>query len=105
MRPFPDADIGSDLDLVLTTIKLKLKTKRFKTSPRIRLDLEKLKYPKTAEVFQANVGGKFTALCILDSNVDNLEDSLKEVLLSTVEEVHGRQRMKIQGHKGGSGSV
>ena len=34
-RPFPGADIGSDHDLALTTIKLKLKTKRFMKSPRI----------------------------------------------------------------------
>ena len=40
-RPFPDADIGSTHDLALTTIKLKLKTKRFTKSPRIRFDLEK----------------------------------------------------------------
>ena len=34
------------------------------------------------------VGGKFAAFCILDS--------LKERLLSTLEEVHGRQRKKVQ---------
>ena len=78
-RSFPGADIGSDHDLVLTTIKLKLKTKRFTKSPRIRFDLEKLKNPKIAEVFQATVGGKFAARCVLDSDVDtfaNRRDSL-----------------------------
>ena len=43
-RSFPGADIGSDHDLVLTTIKLKPKTKRFTKSPRKRF--EKLKDPK-----------------------------------------------------------
>ena len=52
-RSFPGADIGSDLDLVLSIIKLKLKTKRSTKNPRIRFDLEKLKDPKIAEVFHA----------------------------------------------------
>ena len=86
-RSFPCADIGSDQNLVLTTTKLKLKIKRFAKSPRIRSDLKKLKDPKIAEVFQAKVGGKFAALCVLDSDVDTLADSLKEGLLSSVEEV------------------
>ena len=61
----PGADIGSDHDLVLTTIKLKLKTKHFTKSPCIRFDLEKLTDPTIAEVFHAKAGGKFAAICIL----------------------------------------
>ena len=76
-RSFPGADIGSDHDLVPTTIKLKLKTKRFTKSSRIRFNLEKLKDPKIAEVFQAKVGGMFAAPCVLDSDVDTLGNSLK----------------------------
>ena len=53
-------------------------------------------YPKTAEMSQAKVGGKFAALYILDSKIDTLANSLKEGLLSTAEEVLGRQRKKIQ---------
>ena len=48
------------------------------------------------KVFQAKIGGKSEALCVLDSDVDTLFNSLKEVLLSTAEEVLGRQRTKIQ---------
>ena len=48
------------------------------------------------KVFQAKVGGRFAARCVLDSDVDTLVNSLKEGLLSTVEEVLGRQRKKIQ---------
>ena len=57
---------------------------------------EKLIDPKTAEVFNAKVGGKFSALCILDSDTDTLVNSLKEGLLATAEGVLGRQRTKIQ---------
>ena len=40
--------------------------------------------------------GKFVALCVLDSDIDNLTYSLKEGLLSTAEEVLGKRRKKIQ---------
>ena len=93
-RSFPGADTGSDHDLMLTTIQLKLITKRLTKSPRIRFDLEKLKDPKMAEVFQAEIGEMFTALCVLESDVDTLVNSLKDRLLSTAEEVLGRRRKK-----------
>ena len=80
---------------MLTAIKLKPKTKRFTKSPRIPFDPEKLKDPKIADVFQVKVGGKFAALCVLDSDVDTLANSLKEGLLPIAEEVLGRQRTKI----------
>ena len=66
---FPGAYTGGDHDLVLTTIKLKLKTKHFTKSLSIRFDLEKLKDPKIAEVFQAKMDGNFTALRVLDSEL------------------------------------
>ena len=58
--------------------------------------MEKLEGPKIAELFHAKAGGKFAAFCVLDSDVDTLSDSLKEVLLSTAEEAFGSQRKKIQ---------
>ena len=50
------ADIGSDIALLLTTIKQRLKHKRVTKKPRIRFDLETLKVPDIAEVFQAQNG-------------------------------------------------
>ena len=47
-------------------------------------------------VLQAKVGGKFAALCIFDSDIDTLVNSLKEGLLATAEGVLWRQRTKIQ---------
>ena len=70
-------------NLVLTTIKLKLKTKRFVKSPRIRFDPDKFKDPKIAEVFQIKLGGKFAALCVLDSDVDTLANSLRRATLKS----------------------
>ena len=62
---------------MLTTIRLKLKTKHLTKSPRIRFDPEKLKDPITAEVFQDKVGEKFAALCVLDSDVDTLANNFE----------------------------
>ena len=46
------------------------------------------------KVFYAEVHAKSAALCVLDSDVDTFVYSLKDVLLSTAEEVLGRQRKK-----------
>ena len=73
---------------------MKLKTKHFTKNHCIQF--EKLKDPKITEVFQAEVGGMFAALCILDSDTDTLANSLKEVLVATAEGVLGRQKTKIQ---------
>ena len=91
-RYFPGAHIGSDHDLVPTTIQSNLQTKCFTKSPHIRFDPEKLKTPKIAVVFPAEIGGKFAAVCILDSDVDTLANSLKEVLLPAAEEALGNRR-------------
>ena len=85
----PGADIGSGHDLMLTTIKLKLKTKCFTKSPLIQFYLEKHKDLKIAEVFQAKGSEKFAALCVLDSDVDTLANSLKEGLLLTAQDALG----------------
>ena len=42
------------------------------------------------------MGGKFAALFVLDSGVETLAKCVKEGLLSTAEQVLGRQRKKIQ---------
>ena len=42
------------------------------------------------------MGGKFAALFVLDSGVETLAKCVKEWLLSTAEQVLGRQRKKIQ---------
>lgn len=63
-RTFSGADIGSNHDL-MTTFKLKLKTKHCPKSPKICFDYEK-KDPEVTEVFQAQVRSKFAALNLLE---------------------------------------
>ena len=95
-RTFPGADIGSDHDLVMATFKLKLDSKRRPKSSRICFDLDKLKDPQIAEVFQAQVGGKFAALNIIDCDIDTLSNNIKETLITTADEVLGKKRKKIK---------
>ena len=95
-RTYPGADIGSDHDLVLATIKLRLKCQRAQKSHRIRFDLEKLKDPEVEEIFQAQIGGKFAALASLDNDIDTLAGNIKEVLITTADEVLGRRKRKIK---------
>ena len=75
---------------------MKLKLKRDSKSPHIRFDLEKLRDPKVDEVFKAQVGGRFAALATLDCDVNTLAENIKEVLLSSAEEVLGKQRKRKQ---------
>ena len=57
MRTYPGAVVGSDHDLVLLTMKIRLKRKYQAAQPRIKFDLEKLKDPEIEDVFQAQLGG------------------------------------------------
>ena len=94
MRTFPGANIGSDHGLMMTTFKLKLKDKHCPKNTHIGFDLEKLKDPKVAKVFQAQVGRKFAALNLIDIDVEMLTGNIKEVLLMTAEEVLGKRWKK-----------
>ena len=95
-RTFPGADVGSDHDLVLLTMKLKLK-KNFKAGQsRIKYDLDKLKDQGVLDIFQAQVGGKFAALTILDKDIDDLTNDFNEVMKDAAEEVLGKKRKKKQ---------
>ena len=61
---------------------------------RIRFDLEKLKDPEVAEIFQAKIRGKFAALSILDSDMDMdmLTDTFNTAVTYTANEIPGKYR-------------
>ena len=93
-RSFPGADIGSDHELVMMTFKLHLKRAKIQCNTRIRFDLEKLKDPEVAEIFQAKIEGKFAALSILDSDMDMdmLTDTFNTAVTGTANEILGKYR-------------
>merc|ERR1712033_83519 len=78
------------------TMKVKLKKQQTAANPRIKFDLEKLKDPQVNEIFQAQLGGRFAALNILNSDVNDLTNSFTKIVQETAEKVLGRQRKKHQ---------
>ena len=95
-RTYPGADIGSDHDLVMTTLRLKLKANKKNKSPRIRFNLDKLKDPTVAEAFQATLGGKFAALDFVHDDIQNVQENFNAAIIETSEEILGRERVKKQ---------
>ena len=93
-RSFPGADVGSDHDLVLTSIRLKLKSKKKEKSPRIRFDLEKLKDPDILKIFQAKIGGRFAALNFVHEDIDSITESFNSAVEEIASEVLGKPRKK-----------
>ncbi|XP_055865177.1 uncharacterized protein LOC129922560 [Biomphalaria glabrata] len=94
-RSFPGADIGSDHDLVMTTLKVHLKKVTKQGPTRIKFDLDKLKDPQVAAIFEAQVGGRFAALNILDSNdqdIDTQVNMLNTAVTDTALEILGKLR-------------
>ena len=95
-RTFTGADIGSDHDLLMTSVRLRLKKIKKGKSPRIKFDLEKLKDPDIAAEFQATIGGKFAPLLTAQLDIDSFNNQLNEQFVDTAEAVLGRARGKKQ---------
>ena len=94
-RSFPGADIGSDHDLLMMTIKLRLRKTNKPRQVRIRFDLEKLKDPSVAQAFEASIGGKFAPLTILgheEINLDSLITTFNKAVIDTAGEILGKHR-------------
>jgi len=93
-RTFPGADIGSDHDMVLMTLQIKLKTKNQKRNPRLRFNMEKLKDPEVAEIFKAEIGGRFAALNFLQDDINNLTETFSKTIQETALEILGKERKR-----------
>ena len=95
-RTFTGADIGSDHDLLMTSMRVRLKKNRKRKSPRIKFDIEKLKDPDIAAEFQATIEGKFAPLFTANLDIDSLNNQLNEQFVETAEKILGRARGKKQ---------
>ena len=78
----------------MMAFKLHLRRAKKQCNTRIRFDLEKLKDPEVAEIFQAKIGGKFAALSILDfdMDMDMLTDTFNTAVTDTANESLGKYR-------------
>ena len=99
-RTFARAD-NSDHDLVLMTVKLKLKKNLLNRGPRLKFNLEKLIDLQKADLFEARIGGKFTALNLVEVNIDNLTGNIHGTLADTTSEVLGKAMRKEEETIGG----
>ena len=96
-RTFPDADVGSDYDMVMMTFQTRLKNSRKPTQPRVRFDLEKLNDQTVLSAFQATIGGRFASLATLvdeDADLDSMVTHFNKAVTDTASELVGKQRQK-----------
>ena len=93
-RSFPEADIGSDHDLVMMTFQVRLKMARKPNQPRLRFDLEKLRNPDVTCTFQAMIGGKFAPLIGLsdeDMDMDTMITTYSTAVTDVASEILGQE--------------
>ena len=96
-RSFPEADIGSDHDLLMMTFHLRLKRISKPKHTRLKFDFEKLKDPNVLETFQAMKGGKFAPLTIMnneDTDLDSMITTFNTAVTETASEILGKHRQK-----------
>ena len=96
-RSFSGADIGSDHDLVMMTLQVRLKKARKPKQPRLRFELEKLRDPDVACTFQATIGGKFAPLIGLsdeDMDVDTMITTYNTAGTGAAGEILGTERRR-----------
>ena len=66
-RSFPEADIGSDNNLLKMTFHICLKRTSKLKHTSLKSDFEKLKVPNVLETFQAMIGEKFAPLTTMNN--------------------------------------
>ncbi|GFO17327.1 RNA-directed DNA polymerase from mobile element jockey-like [Plakobranchus ocellatus] len=98
MKKLPGADVGSDHELVMMTFALRLKKNKKRGNIRIKFDVDKLKDTNILTTFQANIGGRFAPLLVLDNDQDLTPDDLAETFNETLSEeaskLLGKPRVK-----------
>ena len=87
-RVIPGADIGSDHDLLMMTMKVKLTRRQRQDQARLCFDIEKLKDPTILNELRATLGGKFTPLLLLDS-IQCISSQLENAINDTTRNVLG----------------
>ena len=95
IRSFPEADIGSDHDLLMMTFHLRQKRISKPKQTKLKFDLDKLKDPNVLETFLAMIGGKFAPLTIMnseDADVDTVITTFNTAVTETAGEILGKHR-------------
>ena len=96
-RSFPGADIGSDHDLLMVTLHLRLKRISKSKQTRLKFDHDKLKDPNVLETLQTMKGEKFAPLTIMskyDTDIDSMITTFNTAVVETASEILGKRRQK-----------
>ena len=91
-RSFPGADVGSDHELVMMTLKLRLNTAKKNSNIRDKFNLEKLKSPEVANAFRSKVDERLFPLIedIGKSNINVTMTAFNKAITETAKECLGR---------------
>ena len=92
-----EADIGSDHDLLMMIVHLRLKRICKPQHTRLKSDLKTLKDPSVLETFQAMIGGRFAPLTIMDNentNLDSMITTFNTAVTETASEILGKHNQK-----------
>ena len=96
-RSFPGADIGSDHNLVMTTLKLKVKKIRRQPPARTKYNVKRLNDVNVQESFKVKIGVKFSPLMDLaDPSIQNLTDQFTEGMNEVALEILGKEKKMKQ---------
>ena len=87
-RAFPGADIGSDHQLLLAGVRIKLKRQRMQKKVK-RFNISKQKDNLIKDQFEVTVGGRFNVLLEQQQSIEEMWKNTKEILCEAAEEVLG----------------
>ena len=79
-------------------MKQKLKRNLWNYGPRLKFNLEKLRYTQVADMFGVTIGGKFAALNLLEEIIENLTENNHRVLIESASQVLGKRRRDSRRH-------
>ena len=102
-RSFPSADIGSDHQLVLANVKLKIQIKikaQWQNYP-IRYDVFKLKNEPAKQQYEVEIGGRFAPLLEdKETDVNTLWEGIKTAIADTSKELLGYKKSPKSQNRG-----
>jgi len=90
-RSYPGADVGSDHNLAMMNLKIKLRRIRKQKSQRVNYNLDELQDPEIRSEFSAKIGGKSAPLLLLD-DVEEMTTGFSEAMNETAAEMLGKKR-------------
>ena len=95
-RPYPGADIGSDHDLVLCNLKLKLCIRKRAIMNRIRFDLDKLENATTVNDYKVKLDIELSQVKINENDITETCNMVEKAILLTAEKTIRKYRKKKQ---------